>query len=63
MTTTDDDEIEVKPCPFCGCKAGVFGYGPFRVVCSQCTGALGPLYVLTKTEAADIWNRRPPTTP
>lgn len=54
--------IELKPCPFCGCKALIVGerrYGVFVVACSQCT-AEGPASIASKRDAAKFWNKRPP---
>lgn len=47
----------LKPCPFCGHDASVFGVvGVERVICSNCGASSGPR--LSLQNAIDDWNRR-----
>lgn len=59
------DEIELKPCPFCGGKAKLesndYGGKPLWTV--RCRWAGGGVYVATidadtPQKAAELWNRR-----
>ncbi len=62
------EDIELKPCPFCGGKARIRMFRTFieRVhgmddkFYVTCTGCYidGPGYHLTESDAADAWNRR-----
>jgi len=49
-----DEDIELKPCPFCG-SSGAAVVGSF-VRCGNC-GAVGP-YGYTDLEAIERWNAR-----
>ena len=57
---------ELKPCPFCGgkamiygCTVDVFGIGPkdFTVYCYECRASVMHFYA-TENGAIDAWNRR-----
>lgn len=48
---------ELKPCPFCGHDASVFGVcGVVKVLCSNCSASTGPR--LSLQGATEDWNRR-----
>lgn len=48
---------ELKPCPFCGHDASVFGVvGVMKVICSNCCASTGPR--LSIQGAIEDWNRR-----
>lgn len=47
----------LKPCPFCGHDASVFGVcGVVKVLCSNCSASTGPR--LSIKCAIEDWNRR-----
>ena len=47
----------LKPCPFCGHDASVFGVvGVMKVICSNCSASTGPR--LSLQGATEDWNRR-----
>lgn len=47
----------LKPCPFCGHDASVFGVvGVMKVICSNCSASTGPR--LSLQGATKDWNRR-----
>lgn len=47
----------LKPCPFCGHDASVFGVvGIMKVLCSNCGASTGPR--LSLQGAIEDWNRR-----
>ena len=53
--------MELKPCPFCGCKDIIIrreDYNLFGANCNDC-GAEGS-YCDTKEEAVEAWNKRVP---
>ena len=48
---------ELKPCPFCGHDASVFGVcGVVKVLCSNCSASTGPR--LSLQGAIEDWTRR-----
>ena len=51
---------DLKPCPFCSCKAEAYNMKDrhihYGVSCSACGSGSG--FGMTEQEAADIWNRR-----
>ena len=48
---------ELKPCPFCGHDASVFGVvGVMKVICSNCSASTGPR--LSLQGATEDWTRR-----
>lgn len=60
--------IELKPCPFCGGKATIYGsttIDKYFAGCTRCTAAIG-IYIDNKwhptfydrEDAADAWNNR-----
>ena len=57
------DNLELKPCPFCGEKARIekhsFSWSPnkYGVKCCFCGAGTYPFYYTPK-EAAGAWNRR-----
>ena len=53
------EEIELKPCPFCGGKAVMIGEddGMYQVVCPDCAGTIDDFYN-EKEVAAEKWNER-----
>lgn len=60
IKTTSHIELDVLPCPFCGCEKGLrikFNENKEgQVICSPC-GALGPLNYSPR-EAVTFWNKR-----
>lgn len=56
-----NDNIILKPCPFCGGKAKFsLLLSNYHVVCTECMGAVFPYKGMTKKEAAEAWNTRTP---
>ena len=60
---TDEREIELRPCPFCGnepiMRAVRFGFeneDRHTVRCPECDFCIG--WAFTEEEAAEKWNRR-----
>ena len=52
-------EIELKPCPFCGGEAEVNLFlGNYCVTCTNCMGAIFPAKGMTREEAIETWNTR-----
>lgn len=51
-------EIKLKPCPFCGCSAGLYqAYdGCYTVQCKVCGN--GTLCKPNKNLVIELWNRR-----
>lgn len=48
---------ELKPCPFCGCKAEIFyGDNAYWATCSKCEAEI--MGELSRNEAIETWNRR-----
>ena len=51
---------ELKPCPFCGGKAGIMRYSHIKKVsfcfCTSCKVKMPNM--LTREEAIEAWNRR-----
>lgn len=60
---TTENNIYLKPCPFCGCKDVEFykdnerGYTVYEVNCINCDAIL-KLFDVTETEAIAHWNSR-----
>lgn len=57
------ENVELKPCPFCGGEAKCYDYAPtwatthkWVVECSICGGTTSPCK--TKKKAIEAWNRR-----
>ena len=54
-----NNDIKLKPCPFCGQNPEILGDGThdvFGIHCLRCDYELG--YFDTKEEAAEAWNTR-----
>lgn len=53
-----NNDIKLKPCPFCGGKAIVDGCDDtlWIVICKECNASIG--YKETEQEAIDAWNTR-----
>jgi Lar family restriction alleviation protein len=56
-------ENELKPCPFCGCKAvdiveddNIYLHLRYQVFCGRCGASSGRHH--TKQKAIEAWNRR-----
>ena len=58
MTTDDKSVSDLLPCPFCGAKAYVVGYGPYRINCKACDASLGPIFCAERNQAIAAWNVR-----
>lgn len=58
MAMRKEKSDELKPCPCCGCKAGLYqAYNGFwQVQCNVCN--IGTLKTTDKEHAISIWNRR-----
>lgn len=58
VTFIDDDDIELKPCPFCGSTAGLYvSYeGRYAVQCNYC--CIGTIHMKNKQDAIELWNHR-----
>ena len=58
MTLKTEESGKLKPCPFCGCGAGLYqAYNSFwQVQCNVCN--IGTLMTTDKETAISIWNRR-----
>ena len=60
------EEIELKPCPFCGCTSiSMIEHrdydGAFFVMCDSCGATLGTALdnmALTEEEITELWNTR-----
>ena len=57
-TVTIDDDIELKPCPFCGSTAGIYvSYeGEYVVRCDYCR--IGTVLTKNEQDAIELWNHR-----
>lgn len=58
VTFIDDDDIELKPCPFCGSTAGLYvSYeGRYAVRCNYCR--IGTDLTKNEQDAIELWNHR-----
>ena len=58
MKRFEVETTELKPCPFCGGKAGIYSLAKYEkeVYCENC-GAVSNI-CMTKEEAVEAWNRR-----
>lgn len=58
MVTFIDDDIELKPCPFCGSTAGLYvSYeGRYAVRCNYCR--IGTTLMKNEQDAIELWNHR-----
>lgn len=57
---SDTQNIDLKPCPFCGGKARMSAWvkvGEYSAYCTKC-GATAGDYRATEAEAVEAWNRR-----
>ena len=52
-----NNDIKLKPCPFCGGEAIIDGCDEtlWIVICKECNASIG--YKETEQEAIDAWNR------
>ena len=53
-----NNDIKLKPCPFCGGRAIIDGCDDtlWIVICKECNASIG--YKETEQEAIDAWNSR-----
>ena len=58
MKRFEVETIELKPCPFCGGKAGIYSIAKYEkeAYCENC-GAVSNI-CMTEEEAVEAWNRR-----
>lgn len=58
VTFIDDDDIELKPCPFCGSTAGLYASyeGMYAVRCNYCR--IGTVLIKNEQDAIELWNHR-----
>lgn len=58
MKRFEVETIELKPCPFCGGKAGIYSLAKYEkeAYCENC-GAVSDIYE-TSQKAIEAWNRR-----
>lgn len=54
---------ELKPCPFCGGRAGLwqkehYRESEYRVFCMKCHVTQAGQFYYSKNDAFDAWNRR-----
>lgn len=58
VTCIDDDDIELKPCPFCGSTAGLYASyeGMYAVRCNYCR--IGTVLIKNEQDAIELWNHR-----
>lgn len=54
VTFLDDDDIELKPCPFCGSTAGLYVShdGRYVVQCNYCS--IGTIHMKSKQKAIEL---------
>lgn len=57
-TVTIDDDVKLKPCPFCGSTAGLYvSYeGMYAVRCDYCR--IGTVLTKNEQDAIELWNHR-----
>lgn len=54
-----NNEIELKPCPFCGAKVGYYqGFMLTGIHCAKCGAVVSFVGSEKKDKAAQAWNRR-----
>ena len=58
VTFIDDDDIELKPCPFCGSTAELYvSYeGRYTVRCNYCR--IGTVLTKNEQDAIELWNHK-----
>ena len=59
--TAEDKPLPLKPCPFCGGIADVWGTTEVTIRCRECLTLGQPRWELA--DAAKAWNRRAPSSP